>query len=459
MGAREPVPGTLESNIVSFIHYLRRLGLKPGMAETMDAWRALKEVNLLCREEVEVALRAVLAKSPAEQSLFKAAFEQFFAPPEEKKRRERLINELREKEEQALALAREELTQTLSPWMASVTLGPEEIRIFASMPQSEKKKLVETIGRMRGNPVNDPGRLIAQVMQSALNYWRYHLLKTRGTKGRMELEAELTGESSWPAEIPAEFYKDPQEKLLHQDLQEVADEDLEAISALIQHLSARLARRLSYRYQRSLRRQALDMRRTIRQNLAHGGSFLDLCYRSRRQKLPRLLLICDVSASMARYARFVLQFMYGFSRAVKNLEVFIFSEDLERVTPYFSNKGNFASVMAEIMNESTQWGKTTNLFAALLTFKNHFWHLIAPDTVVIVVSDTKTVAPQEAAQEVAKLRQAVREILWLNPVPREQWPHLPGVAAFAPHVKMKECRSLHHLESIIRQWERGGPWP
>ena len=82
------MPETLEENLVRFIHYLRRLGLKVGTAEALDALCALKEVNLLAREEVEAALKAVLAKSPCEQEIFKAAFAQFFAPPEEKRRRE-----------------------------------------------------------------------------------------------------------------------------------------------------------------------------------------------------------------------------------------------------------------------------------------------------------------------------------------------------------------------------------
>ncbi|WP_156896678.1 vWA domain-containing protein [Desulfovirgula thermocuniculi] len=447
------MPETLEENLVRFIHYLRRLGLKVGTAEALDALCALKEVNLLAREEVEAALKAVLAKSPCEQEIFKAAFAQFFAPPEEKRRREEAAAVRREREERALDLAREELARALSPWQTGRMPDAEGIRTFARMPPQERARLMEIIGRMRGNPVNDPGRLIAQVMQSALNYWRYHLLKTRGARGREELEAELDGEGGWPEGIPAEFYRDPQERLLHQDLQEVAGEDLEAVSRLIQRLSARLARRLSNRYRRSRRKKFLDMRRTIRQNLAHGGAPLELRYRSRRRKLPCLLLICDVSASMARYARFILQFMYGFGRAVKNFEVLIFSEDLERVTPHF-NGGDFASVMAEVMNRSSQWGKTTNFYAALLTFQRHYSHLAGPETTVVVVSDTKTLAPREAAREVAKLRRQVREILWLNPVPKELWDHLPGVAAFAPHVKMKECRSLYHLEAIIRQWER-----
>lgn len=443
----------LAENLVRFVHHLRQLGLKAGTAEVLDAFSAIKEVNLLAREEVESALKAVLAKSPREQEIFKAAFARFFAPPEERRRREEAAALRQEGEERALLLAREELARALAPWQINWVPDAEGIRTFARMPPQEKARLMEIIGRMRGNPVNDPGRLVLQVMQSALNYWRYHLLKTRGAEGRAELEAELDGEGGWPDGVPAEFYRDPQERLLHQDLQDIADKDLELYSRLIQRLAQRLARQLSNRYRRSRRKKLLDMRRTIRQNLAHGGALLELRYRSRRRRLPRLLLICDVSASMARYARFILQFMYGFGCAVKNFEVLIFSEDLERVTPHFSGS-NFASVMAEIINGSSQWGKTTNFYAALLTFQRHFAHLAGPSTTVVVVSDTKTIAPREAERELAGLRRQVREILWLNPVPRELWDHLPGAAAFAPHVKMQECRSLYHLQNIIRQWER-----
>ncbi|MDQ0285949.1 uncharacterized protein with von Willebrand factor type A (vWA) domain [Desulfofundulus luciae] len=445
---------TLHHNLVRFTHILRHLGIRVSMAEALDAYQALALVDLMSREQVKAALGAVLVKNASDRQIFNLAFDRFFVPPEEKKRRRMLRKQLEEEERQRLADAREKLNQALSPWSTEVNFTPEEIQTFARMPAREQRRLTELIRQMHGNPVNNPGHLIARVMQSALNYWRYYLLKTQGEEARRQLEAELTGETEMDdviAGVAADFYRDPDDQLLHQDMQQVADADLEKFTLALERLSTHLANRLSRRYRKSNRRQKLDMRRTIRRNIAFGGSPLKLCYRSRRRHRPRLLLICDVSASMARYARFVLQFIYGLSSAVRDIESFVFSEDLERVTPYFRRDDGFVPVMTELVNASRQWGKTTDFNVALKTFHRHWRHLLTGDTLAIIVSDTKTVAPQEAARELASLRERVQEILWLNPVPSKQWPYLPGVNAFLPYVRMFECYSLHHLEAILHR--------
>ncbi len=445
---------TLHHNLVRFIHILRHLGIRVSMAEALDAYRALAMVDLMSREQVKTALGAMLVKSAADRQIFNLAFDRFFVPPEEKKRRRMLRKQLEDEERRHLAEAREKLNQALSPWSMEVNFSPEEIQTFARMPAREQKRLTEIIRQMQGNPVNNPGHLIARVIQSALNYWRYYLLKTRGEEARRQLEAELTGETEMDdviAGVATDFYRDPDDQLLHQDMQQVADADLEKFTLALERLSTHLANRLSHRYRKSSRRQKLDMRRTIRRNIAFGGSPLKLCYRSRRRHRPRLLLICDVSASMARYARFVLQFIYGLSSAVPNIESFVFSEDLERITPYFRRGDGFVPIMTELVNASRQWGRTTDFNAALKTFHRHWRHLLTTDTLLIIVSDTKTITPQEAARELADLRERVREIIWLNPVPRNQWLHLPGVYAFTPYVRMFECYSLHHLEAILHR--------
>ncbi|MGB9825355.1 MAG: VWA domain-containing protein, partial [Desulfofundulus sp.] len=398
------------------------------------------------------ALGAVLVKKATDRQIYNLAFDRFFVTPEEKKKQRILRKKLEEDEEQRLAEARQKLNEALSPWFTELNFNSDEIRTFARMPAGEQKRLTEIIRQMHGNPVNDPGRLVARVMQSALNYWRYYLLKTQGGKARQQLEAELTGETEMDdviAGVAADFYRDPDDQLLHQDMQQVADSDLEKFTSILERLSRRLANRLSRRYRKSNRRQKLDMRRTIRRNIAFGGSPLKLCYRSRRRQRPRLLLICDVSASMARYARFILQFIYGLSSAARDIESFVFSDDLERITPYFHRNEGFVPVMTKLINSSRQWGKTTNFNASLKTFHRHWRHLLTGDTLVVIVSDTKTIAPQEAARELAALRERVREILWLNPVPRKQWSCLPGIAAFLPYVNMFECYTLHHLEAIL----------
>ncbi|MBE3587679.1 MAG: VWA domain-containing protein [Thermoanaerobacteraceae bacterium] len=445
---------SLPRNLVRFIHILRHLGMRISTAETLDACQALLEVDLLDREQVRAALGALLVKSRAERQIFTMAFDRFFVPPEEKERRRRERRQLLDREEARLEDARKELQEALAPWGTEINFTGEEVHTFAGIPRKERQRLLELVRQMRGNPVNNPGAMIGRIMQSALNYWRYYLLKTRGEEGRRELEAELTGEEDMDDVIDgvaADFYRHPEDRLLYQDMQQIADENLERATRIIQHLSDQLAHRLSRRYHQSRKRQVVDIRRTIRRNIPCGGTPLKLSYRSRRTHRPRLVLVCDVSASMARYARFVLQFIYGLSSAVQNIESFVFSEDLERVTPGFRQGRGFVQTMTDMINTSRQWGRTTNLGRALSSLRHNHGSVLTGDTIFIIVSDTKTISPREAAGELEAIRRRVKDILWLNTVPRREWSTLPGVAAFAPLVQMFECHTLAHLEGIFRR--------
>ncbi|OAT85447.1 VWA domain-containing protein [Desulfotomaculum copahuensis] len=443
---------SLHHNLAGFIHVLRHLGLRVSVAEALDAYQALTAVDLMQKERVKAALQAVLVKDRAGRALFGLAFDRFFVTPEEKRRRQQLRRQWEEEQAIQQQQAAAELQEAVRQWHPDYQFTGEQVATFARLPSEQRRRFKEIMGRMRGNPVNDPHDLIAQVIQSSLNYWRYYLMKNRVENqppdavhtGREDLDAVIAG-------VAADFYRDPDEQIMHADMQNITGRDVDRMTALIQRLSAQLASRLSRRYRRSRLHRQVDIRRTIRRNLRYGGTPLELSYRARRAHKPRLLLICDVSASMARYARFVLQFVYGLSSAVQEIESFVFSEDLERITPFFKHGRNFTETMTGLINESRQWGQTTNLGAALQTFERLYRPLLKSDTHVLIVSDAKTIAPEKAAGLLAVVRRQAREIIWLNPVPEREWQHLPGLAAFREQAGMFECYTPAHLEDILRR--------
>ncbi|MCL6448933.1 MAG: VWA domain-containing protein [Armatimonadetes bacterium] len=433
--------------IAQFVRVLRLSGVRVSVAETMDAYRALAWIDLLDRRQVRAALQALLIKNPSDRPVFDRAFDLFFLSGEAKEELFARWRRQKEAEEQKLAAAGQELAQLFQPWEDYIPekyrLTRENLQTFTRLPAREQKRLKELIAQMRGNPVNNPGELVARVVQAALNYWRYYLLKREAEEKEVSSPEDL-----FP--VSADFYRDPGEQILYADLQNIQDEQLPKMTALIRRLSARLARRLSRRYRQSRRSRAIDFRRTIRQNIRFGGTPLELRYRGRRPKRPRLVLICDVSASMARYSRFVLQFIYGLNSAGQKIESFVFSEDLERVTPCFERRRDFAATMTDLMNESRQWGQTTNFYLALETFRREYKKLIAPDAVFIIVSDTRTVCWEQAAGLLGEMARKVRDVIWLNPVPAAGWSGLPA-AAFRKCAQMYECYSLYHLEKIFRK--------
>ena len=455
----------IQEQLLTFAKILRSLGVRVSTAEILDAVHVLAIIDITCREQFKITLGSLLVKSKADRSLFEPAFESFFVPPEKKAEWRRQHQLQQEEQTRLLEEAEMELIDSVQEsggrWAGGaqeqLQLTGEQKEVFANIPSEERKRLQHIIESYEGNPVNDPSHLIANVVEASLNYWRYYMMKHEDNgpvNHTRALNVEFTGQEDVDEvlrSVVQKYSESDEDSLLYQDMQSIAERDLPRVTALVARLSRNLANRISRRYRRSNAKKKLDIRRTVRNNLAYGGVPLKLAYRSRRINRPRLVVFCDVSASMVQYARFVIQFVYGLTHVVKDIETFIFSEDLERITPYFKGGGGFANTMSIIMKDSNQWGKTTNLNTALFALDDQFGHLLSPDTYVLMVSDTKTQQSEQAARRVSNLRPRVKDIIWLNPLPGEDWQKTFTVALFYGHSRMFECGTVSQLDRVLRK--------
>lgn len=445
-------------NLIKFIHVLRHLGVRVSVAESLDAEEALGLIDILDRQQFRVALRSTLVKNSSDRRIFDMAFELFFSTPEEKDLRRQLHRQAEEERRRRREEAERELNTTLKGWGKELSdrlqLTGEQIEVFANLPPEQRERLLRLFRSFQGNPVNSPSDLIARVVESSLNYWRYYMLKRELENGGSVPEFQLTGLEDLDdviMEVAAEFRRSPSDRILYEDMKEIEDASIPRVTAIIRQMSNQLAERISRRYQKSARRHKVDIRRTIRHNIRYGGVPLQLRYKSRRARRPHLLLICDVSASMARYARFVLQFTYGLGVALPEIECFVFSENLERITHRLTRGGDFAATMTEIINSSREWGRGTDFHNSYRTLQDRYRPLLTRETLVIIVSDAKTVLPQLAATDLAELRGQVRDIIWLNPLHHREWEFVPAVGELKKHCRMFECYTITHLEKIFRE--------
>ena len=451
---------TIEYNITRFVQILRHLGVRVSLAETVDAMSALARIDLLDRNQVRGVLRACLAKGRKEAGILEQAFGLFFTTPEEKARRRKERREAQSERDRLINSAQQELMGAVEEWQQDlpekIVLTEQQLETFSLLPDSEKERMKDILNRMKSNPVNNPGELINRVLQLSLNYWRYYMMKNAAEKGEMPsgLEAGFTGDEELDEVIQgvaAQFYHHPGDRILYQDMESLEDSDIPRMTSLINHMSSQLALGISRRYKRSARAVAVDIRRTVRRNIKYGGIPIELRYRARRRKRPEFLLICDVSASMACYARFILQFIYGLNSALGGIESFIFSEDLERTTEYFRRSRVFAHSMSEMINNSRQWGKSTNLHASLKTFQRLHQGRLSPETILFIVSDARTVAPEAAAGLLREIKKKCSDIIWLNTLPRSEWETKAPVRMFGRIVDMYQCNTLSQLEKALRQ--------
>ena len=173
--------GTIDRNLVRFIHVLRQLGIRVSLAETLDAVNALIAVDIIDRSQVREALGSTLVKGVRERRLFELAFDRFFAPGEQKEQWRLLEERAREDRARLLERAGEEIVSGVTDsgganWAGGtldhLRLSDKQKDTFARMPEGERRKMLQMMSNFQGNPVNDPSGLIAQVVEASLNYWR-----------------------------------------------------------------------------------------------------------------------------------------------------------------------------------------------------------------------------------------------------------------------------------------------
>jgi uncharacterized protein len=247
----------------------------------------------------------------------------------------------------------------------------------------------------------------------------------------------------------------PVEVLRHRDLSQLSMVEREEINRLIALLATATPRRPSRRY-RPDSRGVLDPRRSARAILRVGGEPAKLAWRSRRRRPRRLVLLVDVSGSMAPYADGLLRFAHA---AVRNrphsTEVFALGTRLTRLTAAMATKDPDVALRAagEVIPD---WRGGTRLGESLNAFLRGYGHRgMARRAAVVVFSDGwehGDPAPLQAAA--AHLARLAHRVVWATPHAARPGfaPLAGGLVAVLPHVDaLLSGHSVAALEELIRE--------
>ncbi|SJZ57025.1 vWA domain-containing protein [Selenihalanaerobacter shriftii] len=454
------VPNHIENNIIKFIRILRSLGIRISLVETIDAMDSLNIVNIAKRSEFKIALRSLIVKNYEEKVIYDRAFDLFFMP-EEIEMDEKEVEDNNDEEVIHDAIERKDLKdkeKKLDDLELELDLDDEQQELYDELDPEVKEKVSEQVRDKFGEALLYAPKtksMVNNFIRGSLKYWKAKLNENRD--GLIDLESSLDVKKTGDQELDKTLRKivnkldEESEFLLAKDIKEIADEEMGEVTEIIKRLTRKLATKLSRRYKRSNKNKKIDLRATLRKNIKYGGSLIDLSYKSQKVQKPKFLLICDVSDSMAKYSSFVLQFVYGLSSVVKEIESFIFAEDLERITDYFIDDNSFENQMSKIIAESEGWGGSTNLNQALETFNRNYKSLLTSRTVVFIVSDTKTLRLRKAVQKIKDINQQVKEIMWLNTLPKAAWRNRKSVELFQKHSQMFKCNMIKDLQRIIKE--------
>lgn len=451
--------GALPGRLTGLVQALRGHGLRIGTGETVDAAAVLEVLGLSDRERVREGLAAALLRTDLQRPLFDAAFDLYFplgvGAPEAARGgdeddgdsgfdlaelRERLAEALAADDDAELAGLAGEAVEALGRygrgpapdgWSAYQTLGrlqPETLlaRVLAALRAGREPAFTD--------------RVEADEIRRRIDRFRRQV----GTEARRRV-AELRG-TDRIAQLALPSGVD-QVDFLNANRDQLAE-----LRRTVQPLARKLATRLAAR-RRKAARGRIDLRRTLRRSLSTGGVPLRPAYGHRRPARPEIVLLCDMSGSVAGFSDFTMLLIQAMSDQFSKVRVFAFVNRVDEVTRLITaGSANPAELGRRILTEATVagWHGSSDYGSALGEFAEKHLHAVGPRTSVLILGDART---NGFDPNVPALRQIVgraRRVHWLNPEAPALWGTGDSAAdVYAGTAQMHSCRNTRRLGELI----------
>ena len=239
------------------------------------------------------------------------------------------------------------------------------------------------------------------------------------------------------------------ERLQKMDFEAMGAEEIAAAKAEIRKLTLPLDLRRTRRRRPDPTGPHVDLRATIRQSLRHGGEILAIARTRRIETPPPLVVICDISGSMARYAQVLLHFLHAVANDRDRVQVFLFGTRLTNITRQLKHRDPEVSFQM-VAHAVPDWSGGTRIGEALGLF-NRNWsrRVLGQGAVVLLVTDgLDRDGAAGLAENMERLHKSCARLIWLNPLLR--WdgfePRSQGIRAMLPHVD--DFRPVHNLDSL-----------
>ena len=242
-----------------------------------------------------------------------------------------------------------------------------------------------------------------------------------------------------------------EEVLRRRDFARMSAAELEDVRRLIDRTHWRVSERRTRRLVADRRGARLHLRRMLRDAGKLGGAAPLLRRLSRKVKQRPIVLLADISGSMDKYSRLMLQFFYSATHSLREVECFVFGTRLTRVTSQLKLR-NIDRALAEAAREIVDWSGGTRIGESLADFNRHWGRrVLRRGAVVIVVSDGwERGDAAQLAREMRHLHHRCHRLIWLNPHLGQAGyePLVEGMAAALPWVD--DFLPIHNLRSLAQ---------
>ncbi|MGI9424450.1 MAG: VWA domain-containing protein [Hyphomicrobiaceae bacterium] len=433
--------------VEDFIRALRAADVRVSVAEAMEAHQVVAAVGYGDRALLKDALAVTTAKSAEEKQRFSETFDHFFARRQfsesdaagEANRTTRdpidaesaLAEMLLRNDREGLAAAME---------AAGQAAGVGNVRYFTQV-NFLARRMLEQMG------ISELENLIAAVARGDVNGGQQLADQLEDGRTRLLREARNFVErqrEAFARNAGEELRRDFLEKT---PLASIDRRDFARMNQLIRRMAKKLASRHVQRHKRT-RRGHLDVRRTLRVNMAHGGIPFETVWKQKRIERPKIVAVCDVSRSVASAAQFLLMFLYNPNEVLSDIRSFAFSSSLIEIEDVLSDhqvEAAIPKVLEKIGFMSTDYGR------ALEDLQSQFGDAFDRRTTVIFLGDARSNDLEPRTDILNWIQQRSRRVIWLNPEPESFW----GIGdsemlRYRPYCHVAtSCRTIRQLERVV----------
>jgi|TARA_B100000745_G_scaffold66583_1_gene39224 hypothetical protein len=466
-----------------FIVELRKAGLPVSLTENLDAMEAVTHIPIEDREAFKYALGATLVKNHAHWKAFEVVFEVYFSlrGPEYDVIREG--DDAVSGEDGELAPGEGQQSQGGGGGMQSLT--PEQLAemLFKALMNGDASMLAalarQAVTRFAGM---EPGRPVGgtyYLYRTLRNLELDDLLEQLMEASREEAPEDLTSLEErlerdefsdrieqLKREIEAEIRRrlvadrgiDAMAKTLRKPLPEDIDfmhasrEELANLRKAIYPLTRKLAARLA-RKRRHGRKGALDFRSTMRHSLSYGGVPAELKFRYPSPSKPEVMVVADISGSVAAFARFTLHLVYAISNQFSKVRSYVFIDGLDEVTRFFDGVEDIGEAVHRVNTEAdVVWVDGHSDYGhAFGVFWERFNRDVGPKTTVLILGDARNNYHASQSWILKEVQHKARKVYWLNPEPRAYWDTGDSIVGeYGNHCDgVFEVRNLRQLERFV----------
>jgi uncharacterized protein len=234
------------------------------------------------------------------------------------------------------------------------------------------------------------------------------------------------------------------------DIASASGAELQAMTSAIGPLAQQLTQVLS-RQARRPRRPSI--RGTLHRSMATGGVPFRIVTEPARPPRPEIVVLCDVSGSVAAFSRFTLELLVALDSRLSRLRIFAFTDGVAEITGLVgeARAAGLRLPLARVQQETVRLDGGSDYGHVLRTFAAGHARQLTQRTALLVVGDARTNYLNPAVASFAELAQRAGQVYWLNPEPRSAWDDGDSViGAYTPFCdQVQECRNLRQITAFV----------